>query len=155
MGTVEVQSFLNHLAIDRQVSASTQSQAINAIVFLYDAVLEKPLGHIQGLKRVQQRHRLPVVLTQDEVRACLSLMTGTCQLMAQLIYGAGLRVNECMEMRIKDIDFSAGTLTVRDGKGGKDRTTLLPQQLVEPLQRHLVKVAQLHQEDLLRGGGLR
>jgi len=153
MGAVEVQAFLNHLATDRQVSASTQSQALNAIVFLYEEVLVKPLGRLQGLKRVQQRHRLPVVLTQDEVRACLSQMSGTCQLIAQLIYGAGLRVNECMELRVKDMDFGAKTLTVRDGKGGKDRTTLLPQQLIEPLQRHLVKVAQLHQADISRGGG--
>lgn len=153
MGVVEVQSFLNHLASERHVSASTQSQALNAIVFLYDAVLEEPLGHLQGLKRVQHRHRLPVVLTRDEVRACLGLMTGTCQLMAQLIYGAGLRVNECMGLRVKDFDLSSRTLIVRDGKGGKDRTTLLPQQLVEPLQRHLIKVAQLHQDDLACGGG--
>lgn len=153
MGTVEVQSFLNHLATVRHVSASTQTQALNAIVFLYDSVLEKPLGHMQGLKRVQQRHRLPVVLSREEVKACLSHMAGISLLMAQLIYGAGLRVNECMGLRIKDIDFSTKTLTVRDGKGGKDRTTLLPQQLIEPLQRHLLRVAQLHQEDIRRGGG--
>lgn len=133
MAAPEVQSFLNYLAVERQVSASTQTIASNAIVFLYEAVLEKPLGHMQGLKRVQRRQRLPVVLTViltvDEVKATFMAMNGTCLLMAQLIYVAGLRVNECLGMRVKDVDFSAKTLNVRDGKGGKDRTTLLPCQL--------------------------
>lgn len=119
MAAPEVQSFLNYLAVERQVSASTQTIALNAIVFLYEAVLEKPLGHMQGLKRVQRRQRLPVVLTVDEVKATFQAMNGTCLLMAQLIYGAGLRVNECLGMRVKDVDFSAKTLNVRDGKGGK------------------------------------
>lgn len=153
MGVAEVQAFLNHLASVRQVSASTQTQALNALVFLYDAVLEQPLGLMPGLKRVQQRHRLPVVLSVDEVKAVFSQMSGISLLMAQLIYGAGLRVNECMRLRVKDFDFAARTLSVRDGKGGKDRTTLLPQQLTESLQRHLVRVAQLHQDDLAKGGG--
>lgn len=153
MAASEVQAFLNHLAIERQVSASTQTISLNAIVFLYEAVLEKPLGHMQGLKRVQHRHRLPVVLTTDEVKMIFNMMDGTCLLMAQLIYGAGLRVNECLGMRVKDVDFSAKTLNIRDGKGGKDRTTVLPSQLIEPLQRHLMKVAQLHAADVARVGG--
>lgn len=153
MGPAEVQSFLNHLASVRLVSASTQTQALNAIVFLYDAVLEQPLGLMTGLKRVQQKHRLPVVLSVEEVKAAFSHMSGTSLLIAQLIYGAGLRVNECMGLRVKDFDFSARTLSVRDGKGGKDRTTLLPQQLIASLQRHLVCVAQLHQDDMAKGGG--
>lgn len=153
MGVTEVQSFLNHLATERQVSASTQTIALNAIVFLYEAVLEKPLGHMQGLKRVQRRQRLPVVLSVHEVKAALGQMRGTCQLMAQLIYGAGLRVSECVGLRVKDIDFHTPAIHVRDGKGGKDRTTLLPGQLIEPLRRHLVQVAQLHASDRARGGG--
>lgn len=153
MGIPEVEAFLNHLAADRLCSASTQTQALNALVFLYQEVLEKPLGHMKSLKRVQQRHRVPVVLNLSEVKACLEGMSGTCQLIAQLIYGAGLRVNECMGLRVKDLDFVAESLSVRDGKGGKDRTTLLPKQLMAPLQKHLIKVAQLHQSDLNRGAG--
>lgn len=153
MGSPEVELFLNHLASHRQVSASTQTIALNAIVFLYNDVLEKPLGHMTGLKRVQRQHRVPVVLTTDEVKAIFDVMSGTCQLMAQLLYGAGLRVGECIGLRVKDIDFGAKTLTVRDGKGGKDRTTLLPSQLIDRLQNHLVKVAQLHASDIAKGGG--
>jgi len=153
MGTSEVELFLNHLARDRQVSASTQTIALNAIVFLYTDVLEKPLGHMAGLKRVQRQHRVPVVLTADEVKAIFMEMSGTCQLMAQLLYGAGLRVSECISLRVKDIDFGAKTLTVRDGKGGKDRTTLLPTQLISRLQKHLIMVAQLHTDDMAKGGG--
>jgi site-specific recombinase XerD len=119
MGILEVEAFLNHLAADRLCSASTQTQALNALVFLYQEVLEKPLGHMNGLNRVQQRHRVPVVLSVAEVKACLDGMGGTCQLMAQLIYGAGLRVNECMGLRVKDLDFTSTALSVRDGKGEK------------------------------------
>ncbi|MEI2614295.1 MAG: integron integrase [Methylotenera sp.] len=153
MGVPEVEAFLNHLSSDRLCSASTQTQALNALVFLYQEVLEKPLGHMKGLNRVQQRHRVPVVLSATEVKACLEKMQGTTLLIAQLIYGAGLRVNECMGLRVKDLDFSSNSLSVRDGKGGKDRTTLLPSQLISPLQKHLVKVAQLHQADINRGAG--
>ena len=153
MGSSEVELFLNYLARDRQVSASTQTIALNAIVFLYNDVLEKPLGLMTGLKRVQRQYRVPVVLTADEVKATFEVMSGTCQLMAQLLYGAGLRVSECIGLRVKDIDFGAKTLTVRDGKGGKDRTTLLPSQLIERLQKHLVMVAQLHSADIAKGGG--
>ena len=96
-----------------------------------------------GLKRVQARYRVPVVLTPDEVKRVLDLMEGTPRLMAELIYGAGLRVNECVTLRVKDIDFSAAVITVRDGKGGKDRTTVLPEQLGRPLQQHLLRVRRL------------
>lgn len=153
MGASEVEAFLNHLSSERLCSASTQTQALNALVFLYQEVLEKPLGNMKGLQRVQQRHRVPVVLSMSEVKACLDNMNGTCQLIAQLIYGAGLRVNECMGLRVKDLDFDARALSVRDGKGGKDRSTIVPSQLIAPLQKHLVRVAQLHQADLSRGAG--
>lgn len=153
MGVREVELFLNHLAIERHVSASTQTIALNSIVFLYDAVLESPLGNMQGLKRVQRRHRVPVVLSIEEIKIILNNMHGTCQLMAQLIYGAGLRVSECINLRVKDIDFNEKTLNVRDSKGSKDRTTLLPDQLILSLQKHLLKLAQLHATDLAKGGG--
>ena len=137
LGAAEVESFLNYLAVNRKVAASTQTQALNAIVFLYDSVIGQPLGIMAGLKRVQARYRVPVVLTPDEVKR---VMEGTPHLMAELIYGAGLRVNECVTLRVKDIDFSAAVITVRDGKGGKDRTTVLPEQLGRPLQQHLLRV---------------
>lgn len=153
LSTAQVAQFLNHLAVDRRVSASTQSQALNAIVFLYDSVLEAPLGEIANLQRVQRRQRVPVVLTIEEVGRALAKMTGTPRLMAELIYGAGLRVTECVTLRVKDIDFGARSITVRDGKGGKDRTTMLPASLASSLQAHLLRVAALHSEDRLRGGG--
>jgi integron integrase len=154
MGHPEVEAFLNHLAVDRHVAASTQTQALNAIVFLYDSVLAQPLGQMTGLKRVQKRHRVPVVLTREEVKAALSMMDGTCRLMAELMYGAGLRVHECVSLRIKDIDLGSRAISVRNSKGSKDRTTVLPEQLCSPLQQHLLRIAALHRDDLSRGAGL-
>lgn len=153
MSGVEVAAFLNHLAVRRRVSASTQSQALNALIFLYESVLEQPLGHIAGLSRVQRRHRVPVVLTVDEVQTILSEMRGTTRLMAELMYGTGLRVSECVTLRIKDIDFGARNISVRSGKGAKDRTTMLPISIVASLQNHLLRVAALHKDDCLRGAG--
>lgn len=154
LNAAAVEAYLNHLASVRRVSASTQSQALNALVFLYDAVLAKPLGEMSSLKRVQRRTRVPVVLSADEVKRVLALMRGSCWLMANLMYGSGLRVHECATLRVKDVDLTARALSVRDSKGSKDRTTLLPAQLIQPLQQHLAKVAALHVEDQLRGGGL-
>jgi integron integrase len=154
LGAAAVEAFLNHLAVSRRVAASTQTQALNALVFLYDSVIAQPLGNLGGLKRVQARHRVPVVLTTDEVKRVLELMQGTPRLMAEVMYGAGLRVNECVTLRVKDIDFGAKVITVRSGKGGKDRTTVLPAQLQHPLQHHLLRVAALHKDDLSKGGGL-
>ena len=154
LGAAQVEAFLNHLAVTRKVAASTQTQALNALVFLYESVIERPLGDMCGLKRVQARHRVPVVLTTEEVKRVLGLMQGTPRLMAELMYGAGLRVNECVTLRIKDVDFGARVVTVRAGKGGKDRTTVLPEQIHSLLQQHLLRVAALHKEDLGKGGGL-
>lgn len=154
MGAAEVEAFLNYLAVSRKVAASTQTQALNAIVFLYDSVMAQPLGTMSGLKRVQARHRVPVVLTTEEVKRVLVQMQGTPRLLAEVMYGAGLRVNECVTLRVKDIDFGAKMITVRAGKGGKDRSTVLPDQLHKPLQQHLLRVAALHKEDLSKGGGL-
>jgi site-specific recombinase XerD len=153
MGVAEVASFINHLAVDRTVSASTQSQALNAIVFLYEHVLERPLGAIPGLKRIQRHHRVPVVLTPQEVQTILERMSGTPLLMAQLLYASGLRVFECVTPRIKDVDIGARRLSVRASKGTKDRTTVLAESLVAPLQRHMLRVAQLDKDDCLAGKG--
>ena len=154
MGGPEVEAFLNHLASERHLSASSQTQALNALVFLYDSVLRQPLGEMAGLKRVQRLHRVPVVLAREEVKAILEQMTGVVRLMAELMYGSGLRVNECMTLRVKDIDFLGGVLNVRSGKGGKDRTTLLPERLRAPLKQQLLRVAELHKQDLSHGAGL-
>jgi integron integrase len=150
----EVTKFVNHLAVQRKLSASSQTQALNAIVFLYRDVLVVPLGVMNGLNRVQQRKRIPVVMTAKEVSAVLSQMSGTTLLMAQLMYGSGLRVEECCTLRVKDIDFGSSVVNVRDGKGGKDRTTVLSSRLQQDLQAHLVRVAQLHADDRNRGAGL-
>ena len=154
LGGAAVEAYLNHLASVRQVSASTQSQALNALVFLYDAVLGKSLGTLTHLTRVQRRTRIPVVLAPNEVKQILATMQGSCGLMAHLMYGSGLRVHECVTLRVKDIDLAARTLSVRNSKGSKDRTTLLPLHLTQPLQLHLARLAALHVEDRLRGGGL-
>lgn len=154
MGPGQVEAYLNHLAVDRRVAASTQTQALNALVFLYEQVLGQPLGHMAGLKRVQHRERIPVVLTREEVRSVLAAMEGTTQLMAELIYGAGLRVHECVTLRVKDIDLAARILSIRNSKGSNDRTTVLPEQLVSSMQRHLLRIAELDRDDLARGAGL-
>lgn len=153
MGAAEVAAFLNDLAVVRQVAASTQSQALNAIVFLYDGVLGQSLGEISNLQRVQKRHRVPVVLTTDEVLAVLSRMQGTTRLMAQLMYGSGLRVSECVTLRIKDVEFGSNRIVVRNGKGAKDRVTVLPNRLSSDLQGHLARVLALHKGDVLAGSG--
>lgn len=150
----EVTQFVNHLAVQRKVAASTQTQALNAIVFLYRDVLVLPLGEMNELKRVQQRKRIPVVMTATEVASVLSQMSGTRALMAQLMFGAGLRVEECCTLRVKDFDFGSSVVNVRDGKGAKDRTTVLPARLQAALQAHLIQVAKLHADDRNRGGGL-
>ena len=150
----EVAQFLNHLAVNRQVSASTQTQALNALVFLYRDVLSTPLEKLPGFNRVQQRQRIPVVMTPSEVSAVLKQMTGSTALMARLMFGSGLRVEECCTLRVKDIDFSSSIVSIRDGKGAKDRTTVLPASLITDLQAHLMRIAQLHADDRNRGAGL-
>jgi site-specific recombinase XerD len=135
LGTQGIAPFVNNLAVDCKVAASTQSQALNALLFLYRDVLEMEVGHLDGLRRVQRLSRLPVVLTVGEVRDTLTKMRGTPRLMAELLYGAGLRVTECVTLRIKDLDFGARTITIRSGKGDKDRTTVLP--ATQTLQQHL------------------
>lgn len=154
LGASEVEAFVNHLAVTRRVSASTQSQALNALAFLYGQVLNQPLGTMTALRRVQRRTRVPTVLSRDEVNAVLAHLSGSLLLMAQLMYGSGLRVHECVTLRVKDVDLAACTVTVRNSKGSKDRTTILPKQLVEPLKQQLLRVASLHTADRAKGGGL-
>lgn len=150
----DVSQFLNYLAVQREVSASTQTQALKALVFLYRDVLASPLGKMPGFNRIQQRQRIPVVMTPSEVSLVLKQMSGSSALMARLMFGSGLRVEECCTLRIKDIDFASSNVSVRDGKGGKDQTTVLPISLKADLQTHLMRVAQLHADDRNRGAGL-
>lgn len=153
LGEPEVTAFLNHLAGERNVAASTQNQALSALLFLYKEVLGRELGWLDGLKRPTRPPRLPVVLTRAEVEALLAQLIGTRWLIASLLYGAGLRVMECLRLRVKDVELSYRQILVRDGKGEKDRVTMLPEKLVEPLRAHLERVRLLHARDLREGYG--
>jgi integron integrase len=153
LGSVEIAAFLTHLAVVDQVAASTQNQARSALLFLYHEVLSIDLGMLSNIAPAQRPERLPSVLTRDEVRAVLAQLGGTYRLMAQLLYGSGVRLMECMRLRVKDLDFAQQQLVVRDGKGTKDRITMLPMRLIEPLQDHLRIVRRTHEEDLARGYG--
>lgn len=153
LGEAEVADFLSSLAQRSHVSASTQNQAFNALLFLFKDVLGRKLGMVEGVVRAKPSQRLPVVLSKDEVRRVLAAMGGVPRLMATLLYGSGLRLMECCRLRVKDLDFAQNQLVVRAGKGDKDRYTPLPSALREPLQRHLAEVARQHQDDLSRGLG--
>lgn len=153
IGAHGITPFINFLASEQNVAASTQSLALNALLFLYREVLDLEVGQLEGLKRIQRPARLPTVLSVGEVRDLLSYISGTPRLMAELLYGTGLRVTEAMTLRIKDLNLQSGTIHVRNGKGAKDRTTLLPLRLRESLQSHLLRVAALHKEDLSKGAG--
>lgn len=153
LGATEVTAFLSHLATSRGVAASTQNQALNAILFLYREVLKLTLPWLDDVQRAKKPKRLPVVLTRAEVKFLLAQLEGTSWLKAALIYGGGLRLMECLRLRVKDIDFEYRQLLIRDGKGQKDRVTLLPQNLTEPLQAHLARVKSLHERDLREGFG--
>ena len=153
MGAAEVETFLTHLAVARNVSASTQNQAKSALLFLYKEVLEIELPWLDNVTQAKAPKRLPVVLTQAEVQAVLSRLDGTMWLIASLLYGSGLRIMEALRLRVKDVDFARREILVREGKGFKDRVTMLPVSLVEPLKSHLLKVQALHKEDLYAGFG--
>ena len=150
---VDVQAFLSHLAVQGEVSASTQNQAFHAVLFLLRHVLVVDPGDLSGTVRARQGHKLPVVLLPDETRAVLAQVNGTYRLMLELVYGAGLRLGELLRLRVKDLDFGAGTVTVRAGKGDKDRVTFLPKRLAPALEVHLVKVKAIHERDLGAGAG--
>ena len=154
MGAPEVVAFLTHLAVAGNVAASTQNQALNALVFLYEQVLQMPLGDLGEFARVNRPARLPVVLTQEETfRVLAALKPGTGGLIIRLLYGTGMRLMECLRLRIKDVDLACGRITVREGKGDKDRTTMLPECLKAELQTHLDRVRLLHDKDLAEGFG--
>ena len=153
MGAAEIEAFLSHLAVGRNVSGSTQNQALAALLFLYKQVLGVNLPWLDDIVRAKKPKHLPVVLTRDEVARVLDELSGVQWLVANLLYGAGLRLLEALRLRVKDIDFARGELLVRDGKGQKDRVTMLPQRLILPLQEHLQKVAVLHRADLAEGFG--
>jgi integron integrase len=153
MGESEIAAFLNHLASEQQVAAATQNQALSALLFLYQQVLDRKLEYLAGVERVRRPPKLPVVLTRAEARAVLANLKGDYRLMAHLLYGSGLRLLECLRLRVKDVDFEYRQITVREGKGMRERVTLLPERLRHPLRTHLSRVKQLHQQDLARGGG--
>lgn len=153
LGAAEVTAFLNHLARERHVAAATQNQALAALLFLYREVLAQPLPWLEGLDHAKRPVRQPTVLTVDEARRLLSQLRGAKWLMASLLYGAGLRLRECLKLRVKDVDFGYRQIVVRDGKGGKDRVTVLPGSVIEPLKAHLLRVRALHECDLAQGWG--
>jgi integron integrase len=153
MAEPEIAKFLTHLAVARRVSASTQNQALNAILFLYKQVIGREIGLIEGVVRAKRPERLPVVLTREEVNAVLARLSGRDWLMACLMYGAGLRVTECLRLRIKDIDFGMNQIVVRDGKGQKDRVTPLPVTVVAALKQRIDEVQRVREADLADGFG--
>ncbi len=153
LGAAEVTGFLSHLARERGVAAATQNQALSALLFLYKEVLGQPLPWLDELDRAKRPVRVPAVLTRDEAHCLLSKMHGVKWLMASLLYGAGLRLRECLKLRVKDVDFDYRQIVVRDGKGAKDRRTMLPESVLEPLQRHLVYAKTLHEADIEAGCG--
>jgi integron integrase len=153
MAESEINAFLTHLAVEEKVSASTQNQALSAILFLYRYVIGREIGDLGQVIRARKPKRLPVVMTRQEVKEVLANLSDDKWLMASLMYGAGLRLMECLRLRVQDLDFSCSQILVRDGKGAKDRITMLPESLKAPLQTHLTKVKEIHARDLAEGLG--
>jgi len=153
MGAEEITAFLSHLAVERHVSASTQNQALAALLFLYGNVLGTEPGWLDGIVRAKRPERLPVVLTQAEVGTLLGQLRGVSWLMATLLYGSGLRLFECLRLRVKDLDFERREILVREGKGNKDRVTMLPGPVCTPLTHHLEVVRRQHDRDVQGGFG--
>lgn len=154
LGSADITTFLTHLAVDLDVAAATQNQARSALLFLYREVLGIAINAPQHVVAAKMPRRLPTVLTRDEVRAVLGRMSGDHRLMAQLLYGSGLRLMECLRLRVKDLDFAQHQLTIRDGKGMHDRVTMLPDALAAPLQLHLQLVRRIFDEDVEHGYGM-
>jgi integron integrase len=153
MAEAEVNEFLTHLAVKDKVSASTQNQALCALLFLYRYVLKRQLGDLGIVIRAKRSKRLPVVLTREEVKSLLNRLKGTERLIGVLMYGTGMRLMECLRLRVKDIDFGASEIIIRSGKGDKDRRTMLPERLKPALEKHLARVRQIHEGDLADGYG--
>ena len=152
MGEPEISQFISHLAVSKRVAASTQNQALCAILFLYKQVLKVDIGEMD-ITWAKKGKRLPVVFSPNEVRKIMSQLSGTKWIMVNLLYGAGLRLKECLRLRVKDIDFDYGEITIRSSKGNKDRVTILPEILKEPLRKQIEKVRRLHEKDLKAGFG--
>ncbi len=153
MGESEIATFLTHLVVDRNVAPATQGQALDALIFLYRKVLNRPMGEIPGIVRSKKKIKVPVVLTSLEVANLLSKLEGVHWLTGCLLYGSGLRLMECIRLRVKDIDFDRLSITIKCGKGGKDRVVTLARELVVPLQRHLESVKTIHERDIAKGFG--
>jgi integron integrase len=153
MAEPEINAFLTHLAVKDRVSASTQTQALSALLFLYRHVLNREIGDLGEVIRARKPRHIPVVMTREEVKVVLAHLTGDKWLMASLMYGAGLRLLECLRLRVQDVDFAGNEILVRDGKGAKDRITMLPESLKIPLRDHLKRVKILHERDLADGWG--
>jgi integron integrase len=153
MGEPEITAFLTHLATNRHVAASTQNQAFSALLFLYQEVLDRELEFLDNVQRVKRPPKIPVVFTPEEACAVLDELQGDYRLMAELLYGSGLRLMECVRLRVKDVDFGYNQITVRDGKGLRERVTLLPQRLRRPLWLQLERSKEIHRADLARGRG--
>ncbi|HEX9127679.1 MAG TPA: integron integrase [Gemmatimonadaceae bacterium] len=153
MGAPEINEFLSHLAVDRNVSASTQNQALSALLFLYRDVLGDEVPWLEDLVRAPRSIRIPTVLTRAEVRMLIGAMSGTAQLVARILYGSGVRLLEGLRVRIKDLDFASGEITVRNGKGDKDRTTMLPRAVMPALRERLARVRELHDAEIAEGFG--
>jgi integron integrase len=153
MGEAEIRTFISHLAVESEISASTQTVALSALLFLYRDVLKKELPYVSNIERARKPKRLPLVFTRNETKRILINLEGAQWLVVSLLYGAGLRLMECLRLRVKDVDFTYGQLTVRDGKGEKDRVTMLPNSVRELLEHHLQKVKLLHKDDLKAGHG--
>jgi len=153
MGVEEIRDYLSYLAVEKNVAASTQNVAFNALLFLYKQVLCIELPPIEGVFRAKRPARLPTVFTPLEAKAVLSAMEGTGQLIARLLYGCGLRLTEALRLRVKDIDFEVKQIMVRDGKGAKDRVTILPESVAEPLKNQIKRIRHIHDEDLANGFG--
>jgi integron integrase len=154
MGAADIEAFLNHLALKLQVSASTQNQALNALLFLYRTVLDQPIELRIDAARAKRPERVPTVLSRQEAQRVLACLSGPHQLMAKLLYGSGLRASECVRLRVKDLDFDLRQITVREGKGEKDRFTMLPESIAPQLQEQLNWARLLHQRDLRQGHGV-
>ena len=153
MGAAEVQAYLNHLATERNVAAATQNQALNALVFLYRELLGLPLGGIGEIERPTRPKKLPTVLTKEETRKVLAALPPDYQLIGRLLYGTGMRLLECLRVRVKDVDFGRNEIIIHDGKGAKDRVTMLPESLKPALSQHLERVKLIHTKDLDDGFG--
>jgi integron integrase len=153
MGEKEISEFLSHLAVEKNVSASTQNQAFSALLFLYQQVLDRKLPFIDQVERAKRPAKVPVVFTRSEAQKVIARLSGDHRIMAELLYGAGLRLMECLRLRVKDVDFGYNQITVRDGKGQRDRVTMLPSQVKRRLRLHLDKVRAVYRSDLASGKG--